>query len=311
MIASLRKGGYILQNKNRSAFYAGFSLFFCFCLLYAAGAVQDLFYRQPLAGMLFSVVLAFFVPSAALLSVLRKKGCAPVLRLGFPRFRMKKLWLAVSAGVAVSILASLLNLVYANTSGVTGFDLSVSIVTADSLRQSFGMTLLGVAVIPAVLEELFLRGVLQPIYEKLTGTWVAIVFTALLFAMLHGNLRNFLGPWLAGCLYGYLAYEFDSIWPSIAAHLTNNLLYLAILWLTDTYASFGIWDYFSFLAIIVQLLFLYLAFRAAEDLLEDDEIPHFEKCKLPLPQCIFAVAFNPGFLVFILAFAAKAIFQVI
>jgi len=300
-----------LQNKNHSAFYAGFSLFICFGLLYASGAVQRAFYSQPLFGMLAASVLAFLVPAAGLTAVLRRKGLLMGLRLGFPRFRMKKAALAVYSGLAVSLLVVLMNTMIFNASGTEGIELTVSIITADSLRQSFGMTLMGVAVIPSLLEEIFLRGVLQPVYEKLVGTWPAIVFTACVFAMLHGSLSNFIGPLLAGCLYGYLTYEFQSVWPAFIAHLSNNLLYLVILWLTDTYASFGIWEYFSFLSVIILLLFLYLAFRAAEDLFDDDEMPHFQRRKLPVLQTILTMTLNPGFLVFTLAFMAKAVFKVI
>ncbi len=58
-------------------------------------------------------------------------------------------------------------------------------------------------------------------------------------------------------------------------------------------------------------MFLYLTFRTAEDLFEDNEMPHFQRRKLPIPQTILTMAFNPGFLVFTLAFMAKAVFGLI
>ena len=300
-----------MQHNNRSAFYAGFSLFFCFGLLYASNMIQRIFYGQPLLGALISTILAFFVPAFGLAYVLRKKGYLAGLRLGFPHFHLKKIIFSIDAGITVSLFVVLLNAMVLNMSGSSEMDLTVSIVTADSLQQSFGMTLLGVAVAPALLEEFFLRGVLQPVYEKLVGTWPAILFTAVAFAMLHGSTDNFIGPMIAGCLYGYLTYEFQSVWPAFLAHLSNNLLYLIALWLTDTYASFGIWEYFSFLSVIILLLFLYFTFRTAEDLFDNDEMPHFQRRRLPIPQTILTMALNPGFLVFMLAFMAKAVFGII
>ena len=300
-----------MQNNNRSAFYAGFSLFFCFGLLYASNMIQRIFYGQPLLGALVATILAFGVPAFGLAYVLRKKGYLSGLRLGFPHFRLKKIIFSIETGITVSLLVVLLNAMLLNVSGSSEMDLTVSIVTADSLQQSFAMTLLGVAVAPALLEEIFLRGVLQPVYEKLVGTWSAILFTAVSFAMLHGSSDNFVGPVIAGCLYGYLTYEFQSIWPAFLAHLSNNLLYLIALWLTDTYASFGIWEYFSFLSVIILLLFLYFTFRMAEDLFENDEMPHFQRRRLPILKTILTMALNPGFLVFALAFMAKAVFGII
>lgn len=300
-----------MQHNNRSAFYAGFSLFFCFGLLYASNLIQQFFFGQPLLGVLAATFIAFFVPAFGLAYILRKKNYLAGFRLAFPHFRMKKVFFSIHAGITVSLIVVLLNSMLLGLSDSSEMELAVSIVTADSLQQSFGTTLLGVAIAPALFEELFLRGVLQPVYEKLVGTWPAIAFTACAFAMLHGSTDNFIGPLLAGCLYGYLTYEFQSIWPAFLAHLSNNLLYLIILWLTDTYASFGIWEYFSFLSVIILLLFLYFTFRTAEDLFEDDEMPHFQRRRLPILQTVLTLAFNPGFLVFTLAFLAKAVLGVI
>ena len=80
-----------MQHNNRSAFYAGFSLFFCFGLLYASNMIQRIFYGQPLLGALISTILAFFVPAFGLAYVLRKKGYLAGLRLGFPHFHLKKI----------------------------------------------------------------------------------------------------------------------------------------------------------------------------------------------------------------------------
>ena len=72
---------------------------------------------------------------------------------------------------------------------------------------------------------------------------------------------NFAGPLLAGIAYAYLTYVFGSVWPAVLAHAVNNLYYMFVLWITDTYAAFGIWNYFAAINGLALLLFLYLSLR--------------------------------------------------
>ena len=53
------------------------------------------------------------------------------------------------------------------------------------------------------------------------------------------------------------------MWPAVLAHAVNNLYYMFVLWITDTYAAFGIWNYFAAVNGLVLLLFLYLSLRVA------------------------------------------------
>lgn len=52
--------------------------------------------------------------------------------------------------------------------------------------------------------------------------WVAIVFTALLFAAIHGNPAQMPHAMLVGMLLGWLAYRSGSIVPGIVVHWVNN-----------------------------------------------------------------------------------------
>lgn len=83
--------------------------------------------------------------------------------------------------------------------------------------------LLVIAVIPAVGEELFFRGGLQPLIQKgLKNRHAAIWITAFLFSALHGQFLGFIPRLLLGALLGYLFVWSKNLWLPIIAHFANN-----------------------------------------------------------------------------------------
>lgn len=162
-----------------------------------------------------------------------------------------------------------------------------------------------IVALSATVEEMYLRGALMAAQEQSVGTGACLVFSGFAFAMLHGSLMNFFGPLLAGIAYAYLTYAFGSVWPAVLAHAVNNLYYVFVLWITDTYAAFGIWNHFAAINAIVLLLFLYLTLRGAEGLLAKGYIPHLEKGAGLYD--LFLLVRNPGVIAFIVAFLVKVV----
>jgi len=86
-----------------------------------------------------------------------------------------------------------------------------------------------VALIAAVGEELFFRGVLQKLlFQWSKNIHVAIIFTAILFGAFHLQFYGFIPRVLMGVLFGYLLYWSGSIWLPILAHFTNNALAIIV-----------------------------------------------------------------------------------
>jgi len=85
------------------------------------------------------------------------------------------------------------------------------------------VNLLMIAVIPAIGEELFFRGLLQRLFsEWFRNVHLAIFFTAFLFAAIHLQFYGFLPRMLLGVLFGYLFFWTGSLWVPVFAHLLNN-----------------------------------------------------------------------------------------
>lgn len=77
------------------------------------------------------------------------------------------------------------------------------------------------AVTPAISEELCFRGIILSGYQRL-GARKAIFYSALLFAMYHGNMMQASYTLLAGLFFGILAQYTGSVWSSIIAHFVLN-----------------------------------------------------------------------------------------
>lgn len=95
------------------------------------------------------------------------------------------------------------------------------------------------AFVPAVCEELVFRGVvfnglLQYTKGKKNRAWIAIVGSALLFALVHGNIEQTLYPIIFGIVLGVLAYKTKSIIPGMVAHFVNNAVVLTMNFLYQT-----------------------------------------------------------------------------
>ncbi len=96
-------------------------------------------------------------------------------------------------------------------SGKTWGDLAISLIV--------------VALIPAVSEEFFFRGILQRhIIEGVRNYHIGIWLTAFIFAFVHFQFFTFLPRFVLGVLLGYIFYWQRSIWASSLAHFTNNAL---------------------------------------------------------------------------------------
>jgi membrane protease YdiL (CAAX protease family) len=86
-------------------------------------------------------------------------------------------------------------------------------------------TIITVAIVPAVAEELVFRGVLQPLLARASRSiHVAIWLSAFLFSFIHFQFFGFLPRLVMGAMLGYLVIWSGSLYTAIIAHCLNNLV---------------------------------------------------------------------------------------
>ena len=94
----------------------------------------------------------------------------------------------------------------------------------------FLMALVIMAFFPAMFEEIFFRGAVQ---NLLVRWWkmplIAIIFTSLLFSLIHMSIYLFLSRALLGFVLGLMYHKSKNIWVNIIAHFLNNAFALSQL----------------------------------------------------------------------------------
>lgn len=91
--------------------------------------------------------------------------------------------------------------------------------------SGLGVNLLMVAILPALGEELFFRGMLQRILTKwFKNAHVAVIVTSILFSALHMQFYGFIPRFILGMLFGYLYLWSGNLWYPILAHLVHNTI---------------------------------------------------------------------------------------
>jgi membrane protease YdiL (CAAX protease family) len=80
-----------------------------------------------------------------------------------------------------------------------------------------------IAVIPAICEELFFRGMLMKVAHSFVPKWwFSISVSALVFAAFHTSISEFVPIFIAGIILGMTYYLTSSLWLSILLHLVFN-----------------------------------------------------------------------------------------
>ncbi len=79
------------------------------------------------------------------------------------------------------------------------------------------------AAIPALVEEFVFRGVMLNSLRRY-GDVFAIWFSAIMFALVHGNILQIAVALPAGVFFGYMTVLSNNIWVAVALHFVNNTI---------------------------------------------------------------------------------------
>lgn len=204
---------------------------------FAPGAALALF---ALAALLL-VVLSALVPAAGIAGVV----LAQLVAIGGVPLAAARLRFGDRAGAALglrwpsprALLGGLLvgvsfwfpNLLLATWSAdLTGGHEELGELAALVSDVPIPYLLLALAAVPALCEELLLRGVVARSLHPALGAPLAIVISAALFALLHGSYARLVPTASFGALLAYAALASGSVVPGILAHALNNAIALLL-----------------------------------------------------------------------------------
>ena len=90
-------------------------------------------------------------------------------------------------------------------------------------------SLLGAVLIAPICEETFFRGYLFAGLLRGMNGWAAVLVSALLFTLVHGDIGSAVPLFIFGIVLAVVRWRTGSIWPGIALHAANNALAAAVL----------------------------------------------------------------------------------
>ena len=192
----------------------------------------DLLYNDANVSMAYQIiasVLFILVPFVVAYVVLKKKKIAGILPLG-TTYNTKAAVSLTMLCVPLMIFSTLaINFVSTIIQGSLGITFTTGVEEPKILgAEGIFIAVLSTAVLPAVLEEFIIRGiVMQPL--RRFGDKFAIVASALIFGIMHGNMVQIPYTVVAGLFLGYLAIATGSLWPSIILHFINNFYSVALV----------------------------------------------------------------------------------
>ena len=219
---------------------------------------------QYIFEILYSVFIVgcpFFIHSA----YFSKKGLIGNIPMDKPR-NSKLLPFVVLGGfglcLAGNIVTSYLDMFFEM---LTGFELKMA--DMPETPHSLGGILLfylSTAVVPALVEEMALRGIImQPLRRY--GDWFAVICSALIFGMMHCNLIQIPFAFIAGVVIGYAVIKTNSLWTGILIHFMNNAFSVTATIITDFYGveswQYKVCDIVFYVLMIVGVLCAFVAYK--------------------------------------------------
>lgn len=94
----------------------------------------------------------------------------------------------------------------------------------------FLLSLLSTAVVPSLVEEFACRGIILGALRKY-GDGFAVLVSAILFGLMHGNFDQMPFAFMVGLVLGYIVVKTESLWIAVAVHAANNFVSVAFTYI--------------------------------------------------------------------------------
>ncbi|MBE6903597.1 MAG: CPBP family intramembrane metalloprotease [Ruminococcaceae bacterium] len=188
----------------------------------AQNAVNYVLSTDNIYGLLINMLLYIFYFTVPFLSISAARRYPMREIISFKKPKFSHVFYAFFITIGFSFVASYITNFIINFLG--SFGISVNNPITEMNTGSIGSIVLyfvHMAIIPPLVEEFAIRGVVLGSVKKYSKSF-AIVFSALLFSLMHGTFYQIPYAFVAGLVMGYFVIKFDSIWIGIIVHFLNN-----------------------------------------------------------------------------------------
>lgn len=221
-----------------------------------------------------STLFAFFVPAVGYAFISYRNGWNA---LGFGNKIVWKLagisvLIVLCSGPLIDAVTTLNKAIPISQSAKAFFDKmekayedQVKVIAEVKTISQYLLSLVMIALLPAVFEEVLFRGGMQNLLHRWwKNPWLAIIVTSVVFSAIHGSWYGFLPRVVLGILLGAIFYTTQNIWYSIIIHFVNNaaaVTYMYYLTSTGKPVSLATETTFPWWAGIISLAAIMVLFR--------------------------------------------------
>lgn len=187
----------------------------------------------------------------------------------------------------------------------TSFGIDYSIGEIDIPKGIFGFLLytLSTAIVPAVLEEFALRGIVLGTLRKFGDTF-ALITSSLCFGIMHGNFEQIPFAFMAGLILGFVTIKTDSLRTAMFIHFLNNFISVVFSYMKNgVLADYQNLIYVILLAVFLILFIYFINRTAGQDILKIE----YGVCILPEKDKYKIFFLSIGIIVFVLANLIQAV----
>ncbi|MFU0831925.1 MAG: CPBP family intramembrane metalloprotease [Oscillospiraceae bacterium] len=147
--------------------------------------------------------------------------------LPFRKIGVVKTCALIFLGGAGCMLANIPANIVINLEQFFGFSGNIPDMPLNDNPAVLILYVLSIVVIPPIVEEMMFRGMILQGLRRF-GNGFAIVASAVLFGLYHGNLAQTVFAFLCGLILGFVVIRTNSLLPSILIHALNNGISVAI-----------------------------------------------------------------------------------
>lgn len=203
--------------------------------------LQPKYYQVNMVLQAVSTFLIFFVPAHFFALICYRK---PLTYLGFNyRLSAKQVMLAIGIliltfplSAALAELNKMIPLTDYWENKFKAWELArevqeKALININSFSR-FIISLIVIALLPAIFEETFFRGGMQNMFTRwFKGPWPAIILTSIIFSIIHLSFYGFLVRFALGIVLGFIFYYSRSLWLTILFHFLFNGVQVTALYI--------------------------------------------------------------------------------
>lgn len=179
-------------------------------------------YEDVLFTFIIQILILFAVPMIFYAFIYKQKPKQIFSGFGFKKVSLKVILCSIAMGIVAFFVIMFVSSFFSVLIQALGYEPYVRYGEKTQMSfWSFLLSLLTVAIMPGFFEEFSHRGMLHTGFSKM-GSMRTIVFSGLLFGLMHLNINQFFYAFAVGMLLALVAIITKSIWPSVIIHFMNN-----------------------------------------------------------------------------------------